>query len=448
MVDWLRYFGLSFFSDKLAREGKNHNFFNFILSFALALVLLFCGLVTAFALPFKGFYKDAPSFDALAENLFANLSVEIRDGRLYAEEVVNTYTDEEARARFSMDGYNVIVDTRPQETYDAFEAYCIAADGTRIRYDEYLSLPKEEQEGYSFTLEYSANALDLDDALMGRCEEYLSAIMNEDVVAQFKGLKEKREADETAYRRGIYELYVSVYYPDLKAFERSGSAPLLRTYYYREYVADKDARNRLLLLDDVLIGDFTTKKGIRVSFYGFYSGMKDGTVKGENARSFLLSARKSSMNATVRVFLNNFFLYLPVLVLIPLVFALILWIAWRIVRAKRPYIDCLKIVGSFILWTGLFAALLIAVCSFFTAADIVNALPIPLFAGILLLRTVIFLIRDLRSRPKKKRPAPTEGPSEETEELEPPPPLTRSLPLEKGEALPFACEGEGGTALP
>ena len=52
MRGWLKFFGLSFFSDKIAKEAKIRGVFNCVLGFVLALLFIFCGVLASNAVPF------------------------------------------------------------------------------------------------------------------------------------------------------------------------------------------------------------------------------------------------------------------------------------------------------------------------------------------------------------------------------------------------------------
>ncbi len=414
MADWLKYFCLGFFSNKLAWSGRNRNFCNFILSFALALVFLFCGLLSAYALPFSAFYQAAASYRAEVKALFDKYNMEIRGGKLCCDTLVNTFSTTDGGTMPETEGLDFIIDTRSKTTFSQFRAYYLGPDGTELEPEAFLALSEGEREGFSFCVDYIPKALELDDALIGSCEEYLSATTDERVAQAFAELKNSKESDAEAYRRGVYVLCISSRYPDMKKYEPAAGAPLLRTYYSRTYASGEAEGAYLVLLDDVLTGKFTSR-GTEISFYGLYSSADEGKITGADADAFILAARKDTLSAAVSTFLNNLFLYLPLLAIIPLFCALLLWIADRVRQRKRAYIDELKIVGAFLLWAALFTALIVAACSFYMSANIATALPIPLLFAIVALRTAVFLFMDKR-KVKTQPPTADMVPTDSAEE--------------------------------
>ena len=157
MKKWFRFFSLSFFSHKSAKESVRRGYTNVFLGFVLALAFLFVGFIGAQMLPFGLHYNNSPDFSATVRNVFANADVEkriyaeIENGDLKVKKyggeyspglLVNTFENDADKQIYSVNGYGVVVDSRPADTLAEIEAYCISNDGkaTEISYSDYLTL--------------------------------------------------------------------------------------------------------------------------------------------------------------------------------------------------------------------------------------------------------------------------------------------------------------------
>ena len=412
-MGWLKFFGLGFFSDKLAKEGARRNFLNFVLSFALAIAFIFCGLLASNVLPFSFHYKRASQFREVFAELCDSANLVLENGILSADKRVNTFTETPST---TTNGYNVILDVRPITALDDFDAYCLDGNGNRTEYSDWLKYSDEVKENYKFCLDYTDRELVLDGDKAAVYEAFLNSSSGE-IAAEYESLQ-AQNLPEQDYWRGLYELYVRAYYPDLSSYETDGAAPRLRTYYYRTYLGDATLTDYLILFDNMIAGSFETDSGNRETFYGFFDGISVGKLNSDNIDAVVRDAFGNSLGVNVTVFLNNIFRFLPVLLLIPLFCALICWIAFRAAKARKPYVDCLKIVGAFNVWSALLAAFGLFVCAYFTSLYVVNILPIPLFFAVILLRTVIFTATECKRiaadrRAKQRASANKDGVSDD-----------------------------------
>ena len=193
MKKWLRFFCLSFFSDKVSKEGARRGYTNVLLSLVLVFVFLWAGFIGSDMLPLKTHYNNSPDFKATVHALLANpeldkrIETEIKDGALTAMKngedsderlLVNTYENELDRANYSLSGYNVIVDMHTADTLAEFEAYCVSNDGQglTITYEEYLSLSAVARLNFDFKLRYTGKALELTDELIESCKAYIESL--------------------------------------------------------------------------------------------------------------------------------------------------------------------------------------------------------------------------------------------------------------------------------
>ena len=257
MKKWFRFFCLSFFSHRISKEGARRGYANAFLGFILALVFLWSGFVGADMLPFGVHYNNSPDFMATAHAVFANadtnkrIDAEIKNGVLklknhsgeYAEDLfVNTFERDADKQNYAINGYNIVVDSRPGDTLAEVEAYCVSNDGknTVISYEEYLTLSDVAKLNFDFKLRYTGNALVLDDESVKDYRAYVDGLHEEN-----KDKTEKLEKDlsenlitESEYNRAIYELYFASYYPQITEYEGASKVPLLRNYYQHQYISN------------------------------------------------------------------------------------------------------------------------------------------------------------------------------------------------------------------
>ena len=91
MKKWFKFFGLSFFSNKISKEGAKRGYTNFFVGLVLALILLWVGLVGGDMLPFGSHYDNSSDFKATVRAVLANpdenlrIDVQIQNERLIAK---------------------------------------------------------------------------------------------------------------------------------------------------------------------------------------------------------------------------------------------------------------------------------------------------------------------------------------------------------------------------
>ena len=234
MVNWLKFFFLSFFSDRYAKEAAERRMLNALACVLIALVLLFGGLLTGYVSSFGKHYAAATDFREFAYSVFASdgngVEFSIGGNKMSANKQVEKLTDG--------DGYALIIDTRPvRTTYDDFIAFCTDKSGARIDYAAWLALDEEQRKNYAFGIEYSGKAIDV----AARAESYEQYFdtesASEQAKAEFAQLKEQVNSNkitQVEYNNLLYELYVKRYYPSMSNFERYGNAPTVRTYYQKK----------------------------------------------------------------------------------------------------------------------------------------------------------------------------------------------------------------------
>lgn len=394
MKSWLKFFGLSFFSDKIAKQAKDRGFGNFFLGLLLALVFVFCGLLAANVLPFTTHYGNASDFRAFAQEVTTQLDLTVNDGVVASANVVNTFENAADKQKYGTHGYNLIVDTHPITALDDFETYCVYYDGSsQITYEAYLALPEEEKINYVFNLVYTPNELVLTSEMVAAYEQYLSASDNKSYVEQYdKLVANKDKLSQEDYERSVYALYLQAYYPEITKYVAAGSAPILRNYYYTNYLNNSDVSNYLVIFDDLLVGSFHTDNGLAFTFYGFYTNAPTGKVTA--ADDFIKQAFSATTPVYANMYLSNIFRYVPLIALIPLALALL---AWGVLKATKSQwgseiTTLIKAEGAYLAVSALIAAVVLFVCGYFVSGALLNELPLAIFALILLIRTVILII--------------------------------------------------------
>ena len=426
MKKWLRFFCFSFFSDKSSKEGAKRGYANFLLGLILALAFLWVGYIGADLLPLGMRYNNSPDFKETTHAVFANADVnkridaEIKDGTLLAKKqggeytnslLVNTFENETDRQNYSANGYNVVVDLHPADTLAEIEAYCISNDGKNlvISYEEYLSLSTVARLNFDFKLRYTGRALELSDEMVENYRVYIEGLGRESEVKANSLASELAEnkITKTEYDRAIYELYFVNYYPEITSYESTSKVPLLRNYYYHQYIS-QGIENYLFIFDDYMTASFNTKGGMDVSFYGFYDDMDDGVLVLDGATDaeaeasvddFMKRSIKSVAPLTLYAYAVNIFTLIPFIALMPLVVTLLAYsiLKLRGIESIKSFGAMFKILGSYVWFSAVVSALLTVFFGFFVKPEIISTLPMVLFFVTLVIRSVIFAVRESQS---------------------------------------------------
>ena len=404
MKKWLKFIGLSFFSDKISKEAIKRGYLNSVLGIIFALIFSFCGVLAADLLPFPAHYNNSPDFKEFVQNavISESFKLEVSGGKITANRVADSFLREED---YGLNGYNLVVDTRPADAFDDFEAYYISNDGNeqKITTEEYATLSDVAKHNFDFKISYTPNELILTDKLTAGHEKYLTE-NNSEGFAELQ--KKQGELSSEEYKKQVYNLYIKAYYPDLSAYENSGSAPLLRNYYFHNYV-NGGAEKYLFIFDDSCVGSFETKAGLKVTFYGFYKNFSDGTTftTSKDADGFIKNSFSATAPLSVYVYFMNTLRLLPFIVLMPIMLALLAYCVLRIMKsdAVKSFGGCIKIIGSYLLVGAFLSAVLTFICGYFVPRDSLMVAAILILFITLLIRTVIFLILEKLNVKKASR---------------------------------------------
>ena len=438
MKKWLKFFFLSFFSNKTSKEGVKRGYTNVFLGFLLALVFLWSALALGDMLPFATHYNNSPDFQATVHNLLANadpdkrIYLEIEKGDLklkkqgeeYGESLlVNTLENELDKQIYSANGYNAVVDSRPASTLAEVEAYYLSNDGknTKISYADYLTLSDVPRLNFDFKLRYTGNALALDDKTVEGYKTYLESSTDENKSALEKLTKDLTDGNITKdeYGRSVYELYFAAYYPDISEYERTSAVPLLRNYYYHEYIS-KGIGNYIFIFDDYMTGSFETKGGNEVSFYGFYVNFDDGvlidggmstTEASGLADEFIKDSFRSNWLLTAYAHVMNIISLVPFIALMLVVATLLPYSILRLsgVESITTLGGMLKIVGSYVWFSGFVSAVISVIISFFVNRSMLTVLPLVFFFVALVIRSTVFAVTESRLYRKQSEQRDAEG---------------------------------------
>ena len=415
-----KFFLLGFFSDKEARGATKGGYTSVFLGFVLALVFLFTAFVGGEMLPFATRYGSAADFADTAYSALIGdglgIDLELKNGTLMAKRgdgeytealIVDTIGRASDREKYSVGGYELVIDTRSADTLALVEAYCVSNDGKGlvISYEEYLTLGEVARLNFDFKLRYTNDELVLDSEAI-RGYEYYLLTLDSNIAGTVNSLKADLASgniNEESYARGIYTIYFESYYPSISDYESTSKLPLLRNYYYHEYLSEGQGKY-LFIFDDYLAGSFETVGGGSYSFYGYYSGMADGAIvpdgleRGEAERrvdEFLKDAYGAVLPLMAYSHGMNLFSMIPFIALMPLVVTLLAYSILKLSGSEsiRSFGDAFKIIGSFIHVSGLLSALLSMGLSFFVPTGLLGAMPPVLFFLTLAARAVIFCAR-------------------------------------------------------
>ena len=425
MKKWIKFFCLSFFSHKFSKEGARRGYTNIFIGLILAFVFLWLGFFGGDMLPFSAHYNNSSDFQATVRSVFANsnldkrIGVEIQENILKAKKhngeytedlLVNTFENDIDKQNYSVNGYNVVVDSRPADTLAEIEAYCISNEGQNliISYEEYLALDTVTKLKFDFKLRYTGNALELDDDSIEGYRAYVDSLNSENKLTTESLANELAENKITKneYDRAIYELYFTNYYPEITAYESTSKVPLLRNYYYHQYIKE-GIDKYLFIFDDYMAGSFETDSGIDLSFYGFYNNVENGVLIAEGSDQANANAKadnliKKSYNSiaflSLYAYAMNVFSLIPFIALMPMVVALLAYsiLKLRGVESISSLGAVFKIVGSYLWFSGAISAVLTVIFAFFVQRNIIGALPLVLFFAVLVIRSIIFVLNETK----------------------------------------------------
>lgn len=399
MAEWFKIYFLSFFNDKLAAKSAKYGFVSVFFTIVLSVVFFMFGFMAADVVPFSTHYDNAGQYREFVHNAFSDeLRVEIKDGLADCATIVNTYTNESDREKYSKNGYDFIVDARKSDTLIEFTQVAVKG-GAEIAYEEYLNLSEKEKEGYVLETRYTDTVLEITDERVETYENYLEKISKEgtdrynaEAATAYQELKAKNLTGEE-YGREVYYLYVEYYYTNIEFVLMSARAPVLCDYYYLNFILG-DHANYLYLLDDICVGSFRTDGDIPAAFAGYYRGCAEGVIDENSVDAFIKDVFYNSVSYSMSSYFTSAMQMAPAYILIPVLVGFILFLICKAAKNQfgQKFTDCYKVVNSFGWVCALLTGLLTFILAFFVfSRQLYLYMPL-IFALILALRTAVFYI--------------------------------------------------------
>ena len=391
MKELWNYILPSFFSDKRAKQAPSRGIGSILIVAILAVIFLMFGLIAAYTLPFKANFENTPELVATAERAFSadGAALEIKDGVLLSDRVIDTVTDDEDRQKYSC-GYDIVIDTRKVDTFDDFYAYCVSKSGNEITYEEYIELDEDVKTLYTFAIRYSGKERIIDDIWVNRCESYLDASTDEDTVKAYVEVKNKTGDD---YAVALYNLYVRTYYPPLTAYETDGNAPKTRNYYYHNF---SDREKIMFVFCDSMLGSLVTEFGAKNRFYGNYSKLNDGAIgtTAESVKRFVCKSVEGATAVTVYSAVMGFFSVAPFVILVVVAVSVALFCLTKLSKCgELKFGAAAKTVCSFVTVASLVSALAAFAFGFLVSQNLLAWIEGIMLFAVLAIRVAVMLIR-------------------------------------------------------
>ena len=91
MTEWLKFYFLGFFSQKLTRQAARRRYLNVVLGILLTFILLFAGLFMGYTCSFGKHYGNSSQFREFVYSVFASgdkhkdIHISVKDGKLNAD---------------------------------------------------------------------------------------------------------------------------------------------------------------------------------------------------------------------------------------------------------------------------------------------------------------------------------------------------------------------------
>lgn len=406
MKEWSKSFFGSFFRNKIAADVTRRSFWQSILSFVLAIVVLFLTSVAGVFASFPIHFKRSASFRSFVYGVFGGVELQIRGGLAASivsgdgGTVINTYQNDGDKSAYSVNGYNLIIDTRPvSDTFNDFSVLCErTSDKSAIAYDEYKLLPSADKSGYKLSIVYGENELVLTEEKIEDYCGYLSLYATGETLQKYNALC--RDGVSSSEYPELYRLYFNTYYPDFADYDEFGVAPTMRSSYINKYLSADESGNAysnyLILLQDVVFASWRADNGTLQTLSGFYS-KKDITLSNPSQAEvdgFFTEIFNANANIVVINYLINYLFASMALTAAWLLLSLILsavgWISKK--ALLRSYGGSLKTVGSFSLFSALIAAAASFVCGFFLSKTQCFIISLSVFCATLLVRSILFAV--------------------------------------------------------
>ena len=431
MLDWLKYTFGSFFFNKVSKEGANRSLWNVIFALFMFLLILTAFCSTGFNYSFSTHYVKANEYKEFLYSVFADESVDDRvniqilDNKEEGEKkivafygnnnsnqaLINTFSNEDDKAKYSLNDYNIIVDTRPSDStffkFD-FKIYEIDNEENIISYEEYRKL--ENQSDFTSKLEIYNEVVtytneDIESYTKFIEESYLPDVgENNEMYKQWQEIKKIEDKTSKSYQDQVYSFYVKSYY--------GISVCPTNQYYYQYVYAEFDETGEyiydkyIIITDNWLMTSFINDKGVEVTFDGYYDSLDNGFVltTPQNATSLeviksnidlFMVASYSSVNSVRTILIAmQIFRYFPTILISMAVLALFIFCVCKMKHRQygNKFIEAFKIVSSYLIGGSVISGLAIAILSFITSTNEAFSIGLWSFLSILSIRVFILVI--------------------------------------------------------
>lgn len=423
MLDWLKYFGLNFFSKKYARQSAERSLGNSILSFFLAIIGLYAAFCIMASSTFSTHYNKSTGFKNYYHGLFEGenaLSVKLENGNLSwisdgdVGKVINTYT-KEADKEYKKDGYDLVVDLRDGSALYNDCTVQFKKGSDTITYEEYMTLTEADKSTYTAKLVMTDKNIEFTPELIDDYLSFIDVNGDDEIKSKLEDYKVENAVNPENYG-DVYALYYKAKYG---AFGNGFlTPPTMRNYYVNTYLAvNADGQsvydNYVILLYDIAFAAWHTDSGQIMTVSGYYG---DETFQINESSTekvmddFLIDLFKSNKTA-LKV---NYFLYMIravfVMVFIWLLLPMVIFIIAMIakVRTLANYGALCKTMGGFWLGSLILPLLFIIIGSFYLSQTYVFYIALALFIAVDLIRTVVHYIPLLAEERIQKRQAADE----------------------------------------
>ncbi len=411
MLNWIKRFTLSLFSDSVAKGSITAGFANILLTSFLAVAFLFLGIFAGQNVTFAAHYGGADDFREFVYNALGGsenskpINVEVKNGAAEitsdGEKVlINTFEDGDDAKVYSLNGYHFVADSRNvSATYDDFEAYCVKNGGKdEITYEAYLALSESEKQNYRFAVRYTGKQKQISDYDVGVYKQYIATVKDEDISAQLKEIEDKKaQLSAEDYNNSVYELYLKAYYPDL--YRATGeSVPTLRGYYYG--LTLKSQGKYFCLFGDMVTASFKSYSAGVITFGGLYKDGNGLTTNGATTGAAVIDkfVKGTYYGSLPMLFLMDLLSVISVIVVTELVIVGGMLLCFALSKLKKnglcnTFGKCAKLVASYTHIAALIAAVVALCLGFAFTGTAVALIAYIAFAVILVVRTCVFMLR-------------------------------------------------------
>lgn len=398
-MKWIKFFGLSFFLNKEAEKAPKFGFGFVFLAVLLAMIFFLFGYYASDVLPFGTHFDNSEEYKQFIHAAFQDdVHIEIKDQKAISDKHINTYTVDSDKNSYAKGNYNLIVDTRPSDMPIRFDQVAIKGE-QKISYQEYLELSAEAKKEYTLKVEYSDEELILTLDLAKLHTAYLDKITTEtdedynaEANKEYGELKSKQgELSQEEYDTELYYLYVKYYYNSVKSSFQGAKAPVLRDYYYQNYITAEKAYY-FYVFDNLCAGSFQTDSGTPIVFGGYYNNCSNGKIT--DMDSFIKQVYYDTAGYTFASYLVSTIALFSTLAVAPLLVALVMWGIGKLVKEgwEKTFVGCYKIVASFVWFSAFLIAIALFIGGWFASARALYKLIPITFTAILVVRTAIFCV--------------------------------------------------------